>query len=115
MFSTILILLVAAIHAYIVVLEMLFWESKRARRVFGTTAEFAAETKALAFNQGLYNGFLAAGLVVGLLTGNAGLTVFLLLCVAVAGIVGALSGVRTAAIAQTIPATLALLAVWSGL
>lgn len=115
MLTTILTLIVAAIHGYITVLEMFMWDSARARRVFGTTPELASQTKAMAFNQGLYNGFLAVGLIVGLLTANIGMIVFLLLCVAVAGVFGAMSGVRTAAIAQTIPATLALLALWVGL
>ena len=69
----------------------------------------------MALNQGLYNGFLAVGLIVGLLAGNVGMTVFLLACVAVAGVVGTLSGVRTAIIVQTGPAVLALLAVWAGI
>lgn len=72
MFATILIVLVAVIHAYFLVLEMFLWEGPRARRVFGLTPEFAAETRVLAANQGLYNGFLSAGLVFGLIWGSAG-------------------------------------------
>ena len=66
MLATLLILLCAAIHFYFVWLEMFQWEAGRTRKVFGTTAEFATASKALAANQGLYNGFLAAGLLVGL-------------------------------------------------
>ncbi len=115
MIAIVLTLLVAAIHAYITALEMLLWETKRGRRIFGTTPEFAAQTKALAFNQGLYNGFLAAGLLVGLISGIAGMVIFLLICVAVAGIVGALSGLRRALHFQTVPAALALCAMVLGL
>ena len=61
--STLLIAAIGALHIYILVLEMLLWEVPRTRCAFGTTAEFAAETKVLAANQGLYNGFLAAGLL----------------------------------------------------
>jgi putative membrane protein len=84
MLATILTGLVAAIHLYIVVLEMVLWEKPAGRRAFGTTAEFAAATKVLAANQGLYNGFLAAGLIWGLWLGAEGLGVktFFLACVA---------------------------------
>jgi putative membrane protein len=66
MIATILIALAAAIHAYFLVLEMFRWEAPRTRKVFGTTPEFAAESRVLAANQGLYNGFLSAGLIYGL-------------------------------------------------
>jgi putative membrane protein len=114
MFATVLIVLVAAIHAYFVVLEMFMWEGARARRVFGTTAEFAAETRVLAANQGLYNGFLSAGLVFGLIWGTGGvpMVAFLLVCVAVAGIYGAATATKAAFVAQTIPASLALIALY---
>lgn len=115
MLFTLLALIIAAIHVYITVLEMLLWDKPRGRRVFRTTAEFATQTKALALNQGLYNGFLAAGIVVGLLLGNIQLTVFIVACVLVAGIVGFLSGIKTALYVQSIPATLALLALGAGL
>ena len=111
MLGILLTLIVAAIHFYIAYLEMVMWETPRARRVFGMTAEMAAQTKAMAMNQGLYNGFLGAGLVFGLIAGSTAMVAFLLICVGVAGVVGLLSGVRSAFIFQTIPATLALLAV----
>jgi putative membrane protein len=114
MFATILIVLVALIHAYFLVLEMFLWEGPRARRVFGLTPEFAAETRVLAANQGLYNGFLSAGLVFGLIWGSAGgpMVSFLLLCVVVAGIYDAMTATKAALFAQTIPASLALIALF---
>ncbi len=115
MITTILVLMVAAIHAYFLVLEMFMWEGARAWRVFGLTPEFASATKVLAANQGLYNGFLAVGLVVGLVLNNPQMVVFLLLCVAVAGIYGALSITKAAFVAQTIPAALALICWMLGL
>lgn len=117
MIATILIALAAAIHAYFLVLEMFRWEAPRTRKVFGTTPEFAAESRVLAANQGLYNGFLSAGLIYGLLLGPAGIamTVFLLLCIVIAGIYGGLTVTRAAFVAQTIPASLALVAVWAGI
>ena len=115
MLAIVLTLLVALIHFYFVALEMLWWEQPRTRKVFGTTPEFATATKALALNQGLYNGFLAAGLVFGLLTGNTAMTAFLLVCVVVAGTVGAATATMKALYAQSVPAVLALLALWVGI
>lgn len=112
MLATILIVLVALIHAYFLVLEMFRWEAPRTRKVFGTTPEFAAESKVLAANQGLYNGFLSAGLIYGLVMGVGGgqMVIFLLLCVMVAGIYAAICGIKAALFAQTVPAALALIA-----
>lgn len=110
MIATILIVLVALIHAYFLVLEMFLWEGPRARRVFGLTPEFAKETKVLAANQGLYNGFLSAGLIFGLFFAGTSMVVFLLVCVIVAGIYGAMTATKAAFIAQSIPAGLALIA-----
>jgi putative membrane protein len=108
--ATALVAAVAAVHVYILVLEMFLWRTARARRAFGTTAEFAESTVAMAGNQGLYNGFLAAGLVWGLIADRAGFSfrVFFLLCVLIAGVYGALTGVRTALFVQSLPAALAL-------
>lgn len=116
MLANILTGLVAAIHVYIVVLEMLLWEKPAGRRAFGTTAEFAAATKVLAANQGLYNGFLAAGLIWGLWLGAEGFAVktFFLACVAVAGLFGAATASRKILYIQTVPAVLALAALWLG-
>ena len=113
MLANILTGVVALIHAYIVVLEMLLWETERGRKAFGTTPEFAKASKVLAANQGVYNGFLVAGLAWGIWLGEAGdpIKIFFLLCVAVAGAYGALTvGVRILLI-QTLPALAALAAV----
>jgi putative membrane protein len=112
--ATVLIALVALIHVYIVVLEMALWETPRGRAAFGTTPEFAAETRTLAGNQGLYNGFLVAALVLGLV-GPAehrfAFAVFGLSCVVVAGLYGAATVSRRILFVQAVPAVLALVAV----
>lgn len=115
MTSTILILFVVALHFYFLWLEMFGWQGPRAARVFRLEPGFARDTAVLAANQGLYNGFLAAGLIVGLWLSDTAMIVYLLLCVAVAGLYGAATATRAAAFAQTVPATLALLALWAGI
>ncbi|MCG3266543.1 DUF1304 domain-containing protein [Yoonia sp. I 8.24] len=110
MLSTILVLLVAVIHIYIAVLEMKFWDQPRGLRVFGLSQDLASQTKVLAFNQGLYNLFLAAGILVGIALGVPQLTIFIVACVLVAGVVGYATGIKSALYAQSIPAALALLA-----
>lgn len=109
--ALVLIALVALLHAYILVLEMFLWRT-RARRVFRMSEEKAEATAQLAANQGLYNGFLAAGLVWALLSGAELVprATFFLLCVAAAGVYGAVSVRRTILYVQTVPATLALAA-----
>ena len=104
---------VAAIHLYIVVLEMLLWDTARGRRIFGMSAEFSKASKVLAANQGLYNGFLAAGLIWGIWLGEAGdpVKIFFLVCVALAGAFGALTVSPRIFVVQTVPALLALAAV----
>jgi len=109
--ATVLVALVALIHIYILVLEMFLWETPRALKAFGTTPALAAQTKALAANQGLYNGFLAAGLIWGLLIHSPSTQLFFLGCVAVAGVYGAASANRRILFVQTVPAVLAILAV----
>lgn len=109
--ATILIALVALEHLYILVMEMFLWTTPRVRRIFGTTKELAEQTKVLAANQGLYNGFLAAGLLYGLVTANFAFQWFFLLCVVVAAVYGGLStGKPRIMIVQGLPAVLALLA-----
>ena len=111
-----LIGLVAAIHVYIVVLEMLLWQKPLGRKVFRTTVEQAAQTATLAANQGLYNGFLAAGLVWALVSGDdlrRPIATFFLVCVAVAGLFGAATVSRRILFVQTLPAAMALLFVWA--
>jgi putative membrane protein len=102
--------LVALLHGYFLVLEMLLWTTPFGRRTFGLTPEFAAASKALAANQGLYNGFLAAGLVWGLWLGAEGRAVvlFFLGCVVVAGVFGALTVNRKILWVQALPAVVAL-------
>jgi putative membrane protein len=102
--------LVAALHLYFLVLEMFLWKKPAGRRAFGTTAEFAEATAALAANQGLYNGFLAAGLIWGLLQGAAGkpVLVFFLSCVIVAGVFGAATASRKILWVQAVPGAIAL-------
>lgn len=104
------VLLVALLHVYILVLEMFLWDKPRGRKAFGMTPEQAAQTKVLAANQGLYNGFLAAGLFWGLSLGAAGLgvKVFFLVCVLVAGLFGAATANRRILFVQAMPAALAL-------
>jgi putative membrane protein len=116
MIGTILTALVALIHVYIVYLEMVLWERPAGQRIFRTTPEFAAASKVLAANQGLYNGFLAAGLIWGLWLGEAGFQfkAFFLICVIVAGVYGAATVGRKILFVQTVPAVAALIAVWFG-
>ena len=112
--AILLVALVALIHVYIVVLEMVLWTGPRGRAAFGLTPEFAEQTKALAGNQGLYNGFLAAGLVWGLVGPQHlrfGFQVFFLLCVVVAGLYGAATASRKILFVQALPGALALAAV----
>ncbi|TAJ28500.1 DUF1304 domain-containing protein [Bosea sp. (in: a-proteobacteria)] len=108
--------LVAVIHVYIVILEMVLWTTPRGRAAFGLTEEFARQTKVLAANQGLYNAFLVAGLVWGLWLGAAGFAIklFFLGCVLVAGLFGAATASRKILYVQALPAALALAALVAG-
>jgi len=108
--ADIMIGFVALLHAYFLVLEMFLWDTPFGRRVFKSTPEFAAASKALAANQGLYNGFLAAGLVWGLALGAEGVhvKVFFLACVVIAGVFGAATTSRAILFVQAIPGILAL-------
>jgi putative membrane protein len=115
MLGMVLVGLIAALHVYILILEMFRWETPRVRRIFGTTPEFAKASRVLAANQGLYNGFLAAGLIWALIAGVAGagrpIALFFLACVLVAGLYGAATANRRILFVQAVPAALALLAV----
>ncbi len=107
----VLVGVVALIHVYVVVLEMVLWTTPRGRAAFGTTPEQAAQTKVLAANQGLYNAFLVAGLVWGLVSADPlrwQVETFFLLCVAVAGVFGAATVSRRILLVQTAPAVAAL-------
>lgn len=101
----------ALIHAYILVLEMFMWDTPRGRKAFGLTPEFAASTKVLAANLGLYNGFLATGLSWSLYLGPSGYSVkaFFLGCVLVAGLYGAATSSKKILFVQAVPAALGLL------
>ena len=114
--AEIVIALVAALHIYFLVLEMFLWRTPFGRRTFATTPEFAQATAALAANQGLYNGFLAAGLVwalvwYGIGSGRAILT-FFLACIVVAGIYGGVTVSRRILIVQAVPAVIAAALLW---
>ncbi|CAJ0822482.1 hypothetical protein LMG18101_05030 [Ralstonia flaminis] len=113
--ALIVYLLVLLIHVYIVVLEMVLWKT-RGPKVFRITPEKAAETAAMASNQGLYNGFLVAALVIGLVAPdpvvNASFALFGLICVAVAGIWGAITVSKRILYVQTVPAVAALVLGW---
>jgi putative membrane protein len=102
--------LVALIHLYILVLEMFLWDKPTGLRAFGLTPQQAADSKVLAANQGLYNGFLAAGLIWGLSLGAAGTSVkvFFLVCVLVAGLYGAATASRRILYVQALPAAIGL-------
>ena len=108
--ATIIIALLALIHVYILVLEMFLWDTPKRRKAFGLTPEFSAASKVLAANQGLYNGFLAAGLFWGLSLGAGGTAVklFFLGCVLVAGLYGAATAARKILFVQAIPAAIGL-------
>lgn len=106
--------LVALLHLYFLVLEMFLWTKPYGRRVFGLTEAQAQATKSLAANQGLYNGFLAAGLAWGLAAGAEGLALrlFFLGCVVVAGVFGGLTASRKILWVQALPAVVALGLTW---
>ena len=109
--ATIAVLLVAALHAYILILEMFLWRTPRGLRSFGMDQAFADRSATLAANQGLYNGFLAAGLVWGVLASDPTgfqVKVFFLGCVVVAGIYGAITVNRRIAVVQALPGAIAL-------
>ncbi len=107
--ASVMVALVALIHLWILVLEMFLWTRPFGRRVFGLSADFAAASKALAANQGLYNGFLAAGLLWGLIAGDAGhsIRLFFLGCVIVAGLFGAATAKKSILFVQALPAAIA--------
>ena len=109
--ANVVIGLVGLLHIYILVLEMFLWDKPRGMKAFGLTPESAAATKVLAANQGLYNGFLAAGLLWGLYLGPTGNNVkaFFLLCVLIAGLYGAATANKRILFIQAVPAAVGLL------
>ncbi len=108
--ADIVVALVALVHMYILVLEMFLWDKPAGLRAFGQTREAAAASKVLAANQGLYNGFLAAGLFWGLILGadGTGVKVFFLSCVLIAGVYGAATASRKILFVQAVPAAIGL-------
>jgi putative membrane protein len=111
-----LVAVVAALHVYFLILEMFLWTKPLGLKTFRNSIEEATESAALAANQGLYNGFLAAGLIWGLLHPNPGfafqIKIFFLLCVIVAGVYGAATVSRRILYVQAAPAALALILLW---
>ena len=106
-----MVALIALLHVWILVLEMFLWDKPAGLRAFGLPQALATATKVLGANQGLYNGFLAAGLVWGLALGDAAgasVKVFFLLCVFVAGLFGAATVSRKILFVQSVPAAIAL-------
>lgn len=111
--SDIAVVLVAMLHGGFLVLEMFLWDKPAGLKAFGQAKEQARLTKVLAANQGLYNGFIAAGLLWGVFQGAAGydFKVFFLLCVIVAGIFGAVTASRKILFVQAVPGIIALVLV----
>ena len=106
--------IVALIHVYILVLEMFLWEKPTGLRAFGLSKDFATATRVLAGNQGLYNGFLAAGLFWGLGTGDTHVQYFFLGCILVAGVYGAFTANIKILWVQAAPAAVALVLLGMG-
>lgn len=114
--ANVVVFVVALLHVYFLVLEMFLWDKPIGLRAFGQSLDAAKASKVLAANQGLYNGFLAAGLVWGLALGAGGtaVKVFFLVCVLIAGLYGGITASRKILVVQALPAAigLALLAPW---
>lgn len=109
--ASIVVTIIALMHLWFLVLEMVLWDKPAGLRAFGITPEYAAQTKVLAANQGLYNGFLAAGLAWGLMLGGSEGThvkLFFLACVLVAGAYGGLSATRKVLWVQGLPAAIGI-------
>ena len=112
LFASVALGVVAALHFAFFVLESFLWTKPAGRRIFGLTPELAESTKSLAANQGLYNAFLAAGLIWGAMRPNAlSVRVFFLSCVVIAGIVGGFTAKRSILLVQALPGVIALLLV----
>ena len=107
--AAVAIVIVAALHLGFLALEMFFWDHDLGRRIFSMTPEQSASSAVLAANQGLYNGFLAAGLLWGLLAGKRDVQVFFLLCVIAAGLFGGATAKPTIWFTQALPGAVALL------
>lgn len=110
--ANILTALVALLHFGILVLEMFFWNHDVGRKIFNLTPEFSQASATLAANQGLYNGFLAVGLVWGLISGKSEIKLFFLACIVVAGIFGGLTAKTSIIFTQALPAFMAFVFVF---
>jgi putative membrane protein len=110
--AKLLVGIVAVFHVAFLVLEMFYWDRPLGRKIFHTTPEFSKASAVLAANQGLYNGFLAAGLAWGLMSGQVNVILFFLICVLIAGLYGGFTAGRNILYVQALPAVLALLAVY---
>lgn len=115
--AQILVAVVALLHIGFLVLEMFLWDTPPGRRTFNTTSEFASQSKVLAANQGLYNGFLAAGLIwslapVGAMDAAPAIASFFLICIIFAGIYGMATVSHRILYIQALPAMVALAALW---
>ncbi|HMS41081.1 MAG TPA: DUF1304 domain-containing protein [Pyrinomonadaceae bacterium] len=110
--ANILTALVALIHFGILILEMFFWNHEVGRKIFNMTPEFSQASAVLAANQGLYNGFLAVGLIWGLISGKSEIKLFFLACIVVAGIFGGLTAKTSIIFTQALPAFIALVFVF---
>lgn len=113
--ATVLTAVVAVEHIGILILEMFFWNHPVGQKIFNMTPEVSASSEILAKNQGLYNGFLAAGLVWGLLSGRDEIKIFFLVCIVVAGIFGGLTAKTSILVTQALPAVIALIFVFLSL
>ena len=109
--SHLMVLLVALVHFWFMALEMVLWNHPVGQRIFEMTPEFSASSAVLAANQGLYNGFLAVGLLWGLFAGRRDVKVFFLVCIVIAGVYGGLTAKMTILYVQALPALVALLLV----
>ena len=109
--ANILTALVAVLHFGILTLEMFFWDHPVGRKIFSMTPEVSASSAVLARNQGLYNGFLAAGLIWGIWKESRDVKVFFLVCVVIAGVFGALTAKTSILFTQGLPALIALVCV----
>ena len=107
--ANVLVVLVAVLHLGFLVLEMFLWDHPFGRKTFKMTPEYSKASASLAANQGLYNGFLAAGLIWGLVIDNFAVKAFFLICVLIAGIYGGLTAKRTILYMQALPGLLGLI------
>ncbi len=113
LFANIMTAFVAISHFGFMALEMFFWDHPMGQKIFDMTPEFSAASAPLAANQGLYNGFLAAGLVWGMLSKQTNVKVFFLSCIVIAGVFGSITAKSSILYTQALPALVALFLVWA--